>query len=210
MPSTTRTLVGRNFSSAAASWASPGARRPYGACDGPVAACANRTRPISTPAKSQLRRPCASTRSSITGRDSTSRLIAAFCDNSDRKPTSASSVCAFRIGSPRMPGGAESDTWAKETASRGNKFSDVGPDTTKSRPVRALMSWTSRSRTPSMGAATKMNVAIASSRQPRPSAAYPTMASQPVPCPRGGAWMRRVWAIGVKRSRSCRNPAHPR
>ena len=41
-----------------------------------------------------------------------------------------------------------------------------------------------------------------------PKAAYPTMASQPVPCPPGRAWVRRVLAIGVRRSRSCRNPAH--
>ena len=57
----------------------------------------------------------------MTGRESTSRLIAAFCDKSDSRPTSASSACAFRIGSPRMPGGAESDTLAKDDGKPGKE-----------------------------------------------------------------------------------------
>ena len=125
-------------------------------------------------------------RSSKTGLESTSRLMPTCCDSSDHSDTSASSVCTFSVGSPPMPGGGESETLAKVMASLGNRPSDVGPDTTRSRPVRDLTSCTSRSRTRSTGAARTMNVTAASSRQPRPSPPYPTMATQRSPGGRAG------------------------
>ena len=150
-------------------------------------------------ANSQLRRPCASTRSSTTGLRQHEPLDADLLrQQRPAAPTSASSVCTFSVGSPPMPGGGESETLAKVTASLGNRPSDVGPDTTRSRPVRDLTSWTSRSRTRSTGAARTMNVATASSRQPRPSPPYPTMASQPVPCRARRARVRELLAIGVR------------
>ena len=83
--------------------------------------------------------PARRLRSSMTGRETTSRLIAAFCDK-QRQQADLGYQCLRLQGRLSAHAGRsrERHVRRRRRLAAGKRVSDVGPDTTKSRPVRAL------------------------------------------------------------------------
>ena len=87
--------------------------------------------------------------------------MAACRVRSEDSPISTSSASATMVGAPPMAAGADRETPVSAKAVRGNTDTEVGPEITRSRPVRAFTCCTSWSRTKSNGVMTTRKVAAA-------------------------------------------------
>ena len=159
--------------------------------DGPVAACANRTRPLRLPAKSQLRRPCASTRSSIDR------------PRQDEPPDrgllrQAATQADLGLQRLRLQDRLAAHVGRRRERHVGEGDGEPGKEDQRRRPGHHevatgagldVLDQPVAHEVDGCGDEEERGHGQQQAAETQP--AYPTMPSQPVPCRRGRAWVRR-------------------